>query len=98
MTAKEKQINTIPLLEILTRYAAKHAVSFSGVESNAIVEAMYDYATEQTAKYRELVEAYQLRHHFIIKYDKDLAEAIESSERLRTLSAKILELKKELGI
>ena len=49
----------MPHLEILTKYAIKHAVAFSGVESNAIVEAMEDYALQQTAKYKELVEAYE---------------------------------------
>lgn len=43
MTDK-KQISTIPLLEILSRYATKHAVAFSGVEFNVIVEAMQEYA------------------------------------------------------
>ena len=51
-----KQISMIPLLEILKKYAVKHAVAFSGVESNAIVEAMYEYASEQTEKYKELID------------------------------------------
>ncbi|HNQ69637.1 MAG TPA: hypothetical protein PKN32_14790 [Bacteroidales bacterium] len=39
--------STIPHLTILAKYAAKHAVAFSGVESNAIVEAMEEYAEQR---------------------------------------------------
>jgi len=56
MTDK-KQISTIPLLKILTKYAIKHAVEFSGVESNAIVEAMQEYAELwHTAKMAEVTD------------------------------------------
>jgi len=56
MTDK-KQISTIPLLEILTKYAIKHAVAFSGVESNAIVEAMQEYAEAwHSAKMQEVMD------------------------------------------
>jgi hypothetical protein len=55
MKTKEEKISTIPLLEILAKYAVKHAVAFSGEESNAIVEAMYEYASEETEKLNQLV-------------------------------------------
>ena len=56
MTDK-KQISTIPLLKILTKYAIKHAVAFSGVESNAIVEAMQEHAESwHSAKMREVTD------------------------------------------
>ena len=52
----DRIISTIPLLEILTRYAVKHAVSFSGVESNAIVEAMQEYAETYVKPYQEKIK------------------------------------------
>lgn len=53
----KKQISTIPMLEILTRYAIKHAVAFSGVESRAIVEAMHEYAELwHSAKIQEVTD------------------------------------------
>jgi len=56
MTDK-KQISTIPLLKILTKYAIKHAVAFSGVESNAIVEAMQEFAELwHSAKMQEVTD------------------------------------------
>jgi hypothetical protein len=56
MTDK-KQISTIPLLKILTKYAIKHAVVFRGVESNAIVEAMQEYAEAwHSAKMKEVTD------------------------------------------
>lgn len=53
MTIERKGI--MPHLEILTKYAAKHAVSFSDVESNAIVEAMEDHALEMLQGYTDFL-------------------------------------------
>lgn len=37
----------MPHLEILKKYAIKHAVSFSDIKTNAIVEAMEEYAEQR---------------------------------------------------
>lgn len=65
MTDK-KQISTMPLLKILTKYAIKHAVAFSGVESNAIVEAMQEHAEAwHSAKMAEVTDE-DICNHFPI--------------------------------
>jgi len=90
-----KQISTIPLLAILTKYAAKHAVAFSGAESNAIVEAMYEYASEQTEKYKELIEA---QEKYIKKADSVMGNWECSHAELTNLRFIIGRLKTELGL
>ena len=88
----------MPHLEILTKYAIKHAVAFSGVESNAIVEAMEDYALQQTAKYKKLVEAWEKSYDFILKYidyEKMSHEDVLKIWHLDHLQ-KITDLKEEL--
>lgn len=77
---KTKEVSTIQLLKILRRYAAKHAVSFNDVESNAIIEAMYDYATLKEITDEE-IEIYARRNSLtkatedgIIKGAKDFRD------------------------
>ena len=109
MKTKEEKISTILLLEILTKYAAKHAVAFSGVESNSIIEAMYEYASDQTQKltvelsfalgqidlYRELVEAQQ---KYINKADSIMGNWECSHAELVNQRLVIGRIKKELGL
>lgn len=73
MTAEYKSM--IPHLTVLSKYAAKHAVAFCGVESNAIVEAMEEYAEQRIRENyveKEFVEWY-------IKGDHNFATVFNSN-------------------
>jgi hypothetical protein len=103
-----KQISTIPLPEILTKYAAKHAVAFSGAESNAIVEAMYEYASEQTEKLNQLVRVqdqlidvlHEPNYEFLgVTHNQDSDSAGDIISRyINKKREDIKQLKKELGL
>ena len=97
----------IPLLEILKKYAVKHAVAFSGAESNAIVEAMYEYASEEIEKYEELIKVYDelatTRNCMLMSPNltfQSIEDRIEFNARCtideENLCKKIEQLKKEL--
>lgn len=107
MKTKEEKISTIPLLEILAKYAVKHAVAFSGAESNAIVEAMYEYASEQTKKYKELCVAIndyatflgkQLDVNATFLWIHGVSATKEDIQKGAELRDKIEQLKKELPL